>query len=273
MNKTPKWKHRLHEIIYDADTAAGKWFDLLLLIFILLSVVLVMLESVHSIDSKYHSLLDIAEWAITILFTVEYILRIVAVQKPWRYITSFFGIVDLLAMLPKYISLLITGTQGLVAIRALRLLRVFRILKLTRYVGEGNVLMIALRKSRPKILVFLSAVFILCVIFGSIMYLVEGADSGFTSIPRSVYWCIVTMTTVGYGDIAPITPLGQSIAAFIMILGYGIIAVPTGIVTAQLSRTKEKINNTQACPHCMFDKHSDKAIYCLKCGGRLNPDD
>ncbi|MBL6647184.1 MAG: ion transporter [Flavobacteriaceae bacterium] len=273
MKKIPKWKHRLHEVIYEADTPAGKWFDLLLLFFILLSVIFVMLESVGSIDAKYHDLLDVAEWTITILFTVEYILRIISVQKPWRYVTSFFGIVDLLAMLPKYISLVITGTQGLVAIRALRLLRVFRILKLTRYVGEGHVLMIALRKSRPKIFVFLSAVFILCIIFGSIMYLIEGSKSGFTSIPRSVYWCVVTMTTVGYGDIAPTTPLGQSIAAFIMILGYGIIAVPTGIVTAQLSKNKEKNHNTQACPHCMYDKHGDKAIYCQKCGGRLNPDE
>lgn len=266
-----KWRHKLHEVIYEADTKLGKWFDVVLLLLIIMSVLMVMLESVPSIDQKYHPYLDIIEWIITILFSLEYFLRILAVKKPIIYIKSFFGIIDLLAILPKYISLFAFGTQSLVAIRALRLLRVFRILKLTRYTHEANILMIALRRSRPKILVFISTVLIICIIFGSIMYLVEGSKSGFTSIPRSVYWCIVTLTTVGYGDIAPITAIGQFIAAFIMILGYGIIAVPTGIVTAELARSfQNKKTNTQACPNCMNENHMDHAIHCHRCGKVLN---
>ncbi|MGA1772255.1 MAG: ion transporter, partial [Flavobacteriaceae bacterium] len=212
---TPKFstfQHKLHEIIYEADTPMGKLFDVLLLIFILLSVLLVALESVPSIDQAFKDWFHWAEWIITILFSIEYVLRIVAVRNPFKYIFSFYGIIDLLSTLPKYIAIIFTGTQSLIALRALRLLRVFRILKLTRYIGESNSLMRALKASKAKILVFMFGVLILCVIFGTIMYLVESDASGFTSIPRSIYWCIVTLTTVGYGDIAPASNLGQFIA-------------------------------------------------------------
>lgn len=266
-----KYKHRLHEIIYEADTPAGKLFDVLLLVFILSSVVLVALESVHWIDEQYHDWLDAAEWFITIIFTIEYALRIVAINRPSKYIFSTFGIIDLVSTLPKYISLFLVGTQSLLALRALRLLRVFRILKLTRYIGESNSLLKALVRSRTKILVFMFSVVVLCIIFGTIMYMVEDNESGFTSIPRSIYWCIVTLTTVGYGDIAPTSPLGQFIASVIMILGYGIIAVPTGIVSAEFTSQAMKIDhNTQACPHCMTAQHKDNAKYCHQCGEILN---
>ena len=265
------WKLRLYEVIYEADTPLGKLFDLILLIFILFSVLLVALESVSWIDNEYHNLFNIIEWLITILFSVEYILRVICVKNPSKYILSFYGIIDLLSTLPKYISLLFMGTQSLIALRALRLLRVFRILKLTRYIGESNVLLKALRSSRPKILVFMFGVIILCIIFGTIMYLIESNQSGFTSIPRSIYWCVVTLTTVGYGDIAPETPLGQFLAAIIMIMGYGIIAVPTGIVSAEISMKKRSIDtNTKSCLNCLADNHSDDALYCNKCGNSLN---
>ena len=271
MEKT-KLQHRLHEIIYEADTPIGKLFDLIIIALILLSVVFVALDSVQPIYDKYHKEFNLAEWVITIIFTIEYIARILAVKKPIKYIFSFYGIVDLLAILPQYISLFLTGSEVLASIRALRLLRVFRILKLTRYVSESNKLMKAMRASRAKISVFLYFLIIICVLFGTLMYLVESDESGFTSIPESIYWCIVTLTTVGYGDIAPITPIGQFIAAFIMVLGYGIIAVPTGIVSAEfvMQKPKKIDTNTQHCPHCSNDNHKDKAIYCHKCGGVLN---
>ncbi len=262
-------KHTLHEIIYEADTKAGKLFDIVLLISILASIVFVMLESVQSINNKYGDFLNIAEWVITILFSIEYILRIITVKKPWKYIFSFYGIIDFLSTIPKYVSLILIGSHNLAAIRALRLLRVFRILKVTRYIGESNRLLVALKSSRPKIAVFLFFVLILCIILGTVMYMVEGSENGFTSIPRSVYWAIVTLTTVGYGDIAPGTPLGQFIASAIMILGYGIIAIPTGIVGSEIM--KSRINtSTQACPSCMRDNHNDAAVYCYHCGDKIN---
>lgn len=265
------FRHRWHEIIYEADTPAGKRFDIVLLLLIVLSVVLVMLESVESIRSQYSQFLDKCEWAITVLFTIEYVARIWVVQRPWRYVTSFFGVIDLLSLLPKYISFFFMSSGSLVALRALRLLRVFRILKLSRFIGESNFLMAALRASRAKISVFLFTVIILCIIFGTIMYLVEGEENGFSSIPRSVYWCIVTLTTVGYGDIAPMTSLGRFIASLIMIMGYGIIAVPTGIVTSEMSQQHQNPDtNTQACPHCMTETHLDNALYCHHCGKTLN---
>ncbi|MFH4965798.1 ion transporter [Gaetbulibacter sp. M235] len=281
MSNTSKrhWKVRLHEIIYEADTPAGKLFDIVLLITIIASIVMVMLESVKSIDSKYHDVLNISEWIITILFTIEYIARIISVKKPLNYITSFYGIIDLLSTIPKYLSILFTGTHALVALRALRLLRVFRILKLGRYLGASNNLVSALKASRAKISVFLFAVVIVAIILGTIMYMIEGEENGFTNIPKSVYWCIVTLTTVGFGDIAPQTPLGQFIAALVMILGYGIIAVPTGIVSAEytsLSKNKEdskKIDvhlNTQSCPNCSAENHKDNAEFCYNCGHKLN---
>lgn len=270
-NKSSNWRSKLHEIIYEADTPAGKFFDIILLIAILASIVFVMLETVEEFDNKYHNFLNAAEWVITILFSVEYIARIIAVKKPSKYIFSFYGVIDLLSTIPKYLSLLFVGTHALAALRALRLLRVFRILKLARYVGESNRLLVALRNSRAKIFVFLFFVVILCIILGTIMYLIEGGeDSGFTSIPRSVYWAVVTLTTVGYGDIAPVTALGQFIAAFIMILGYGIIAIPTGIVTAEYARNREIPTNTQSCPSCTAGGHKDNAEFCHKCGHILN---
>lgn len=267
-NKKNSWKFKLHEIIYEADTPAGKLFDVVLLIAIVFSIILVMLESIESFDNKYHFFLDTSEWIITILFTIEYILRIIAIKKPAKYIFSFYGIIDLLSTLPKYISFFIVGSHQLIAFRALRLLRVFRILKLSRYIGASENLRKALKASRAKIAVFIFFILIMCVILGTLMYMVEGAENGFTSIPRSVYWAIVTLTTVGFGDIAPQTPLGQLIASVIMILGYGIIAIPTGIVTSEMAKTTDL--NTQTCPNCGAEKHKDKAIFCYNCGSKLN---
>lgn len=271
--KLKGWKGKLHEIIYEADTKQGKLFDIILILAILLSIVLVMLESIKSFDENYHNFLNISEWVITILFTFEYIARIITIKKPTSYIFSFYGIVDLLATIPKYISLIFGGTHALVALRALRLLRVFRILKLARYLVASTKLITALKASRIKIAVFLFSVVVLTIILGTIMYLVEGPENGFTSIPHSMYWAIVTLTTVGYGDLAPHTPFGQFIASIVMILGYGIIAVPTGIVTSEITRVENIPNtNTQHCSNCSAAKHLDNAEYCHKCGGKLNHD-
>lgn len=276
------WKDKLHEIIYEADTPAGKLFDVILLITILASILLVMLESVKSIDAQYHTFLNISEWIITILFSLEYIARIISVKKPANYIFSFYGIIDLLSTLPKYISLIFAGTHALIALRALRLLRIFRILKLARYLGASQNLASAIKASKAKISVFLFAVLIAATVFGTIMYLVEGEESGFTNIPKSVYWCIVTLTTVGFGDITPTTPLGQFIASLIMILGYGIIAVPTGIVSAEYTKQanddkggkqqNEMHLNSQSCANCLAEAHSDDSEYCYKCGHKLHHD-
>ena len=265
-----KWKYKLHEIIFEADTPAGKLFDIILLITILLSVLFVSLESVVSIDQVYHHYLNWIGWTITILFSIEYVLRIICVVKPLNYILSFYGIIDLLSTAPMYIGLILSGPQSLVALKALRLLRVFRILKLTKYVRESNFLIQALKYSKTKILVFIFCIFILCIVFGTLMYLVEDPSAGFNSIPRSIYWCVVTLTTVGYGDIYPQTALGQFIASFIMIMGYGIIAVPTGIITAEMSKQKSIDTNTQACPHCLNPSHKEAAIFCHQCGKLLN---
>jgi len=271
--KLKNWKEKVHEVIYEADTPAGKLFDVILLLVILLSILLVMLESIESIGTKYAYILNVAEWVITILFSIEYIARIISFEKPKTYVFSFYGIIDLLSTIPKYISLFALGTHSLVALRALRLLRVFRILKLTRFIGESANFGKALKRSRAKIAVFISFVIVLCIILGTVMYLVESNEgSGFTSIPRSVYWAIVTLTTVGYGDIAPITALGQFIASLIMILGYGIIAIPTGIVTSEMSKSEKELipNNTQNCANCNEDYHQDNAEFCHKCGNKIN---
>ena len=271
--KLKNWKEKVHEVIYEADTPAGKLFDVILLLVILLSILLVMLESIESIGTKYAYILNVAEWVITILFSIEYIARIISVEKPKTYVFSFYGIIDLLSTIPKYISLFVLGTHSLVALRALRLLRVFRILKLTRFIGESANFGKALKRSRAKIAVFISFVIVVCIILGTVMYLVESnEESGFTSIPRSVYWAIVTLTTVGYGDIAPITALGQFIASLIMILGYGIIAIPTGIVTSEMSKSEKELipNNTQNCANCNEDYHQDNAEFCHKCGNKIN---
>jgi voltage-gated potassium channel len=274
------WKARLHEIIYEADTPEGKLFDVILLIAILASIILVLLESVKSFDAAHHNLLNISEWIITILFSFEYIARIISVKKPLKYVFSFYGIIDFLSTIPKYISLLFGGVHALAALRALRLLRVFRILKLARYLGASQNLVNALKASRAKISVFLFAVIIVSIILGTIMYLIEGEANGFSNIPKSVYWCIVTLTTVGFGDIAPQTPLGQFIASIVMILGYGIIAVPTGIVSAEYTKSsnsnpkdikeKELHLNTQSCSNCAAEKHKDGAEFCYNCGHKLD---
>lgn len=265
------WKDKLHEIIYEADTPAGKLFDVIILVMILASIILVMLESVSYINDIYAPVFNTLEWVITIVFTLEYFLRIIAINKPQKYIFSFFGIVDLLSTVPKYLSILFVGTHALVALRALRLLRVFRILKLARFIGESNSLVKALRASRAKISVFMFAVLIISIILGTIMYLIEGPEHGFSSIPRSVYWCIVTLTTVGYGDISPETPLGQLIASIVMVIGYGIIAVPTGIVSAEYAQQTKKIPlNTQSCSNCHEYNHKDNAKFCHHCGENLH---
>ncbi len=270
-NNKSTWKSKLHEIIYEADTPAGKLFDIILLIFILASVLFVMLESVSSINSIYQEFFNIAEWVITILFTIEYFARIICIKKPSQYIFSFYGIVDLLSTIPKYLAVFFVGGHALVALRALRLLRVFRILKLARYIGASNNLMLALKASKAKIFVFLFFVFIISIILGTVMYLVESnQDSGFTSIPESVYWAIVTLTTVGYGDIAPVTPLGHFIAALVMIMGYGIIAIPTGIITAEYISSEKVETNTQSCQSCSAEGHKDSAGFCYECGHKLH---
>ena len=270
-NKT-SWREKIHEIIYEADTPEGKLFDVILLITIIASILLVMLESVESIDFKYHDYLNIGEWIITIFFSIEYILRIISIKKPLKYVFSFYGIIDLLSTIPMYLTFILVGSHSLVALRALRLLRVFRILKLARYTGASEKLTLAMRASKAKISVFLFFIVIVCIILGTVMYMVEGQENGFTNIPKSIYWAIVTLTTVGFGDIAPQTPLGQLIASVIMILGYAVIAIPTGIVSSEL--TKSTLNedvNTQSCPNCLKEKHKDNAIYCYNCGSILNP--
>jgi len=272
MNKAHKkrapWRDTLHEIIFEAETPAGKWFDILLIVSICASVLAVMLDSVSGISIHYGSLLTGFEWFFTIVFTIEYILRLICVDRPRLYATSFFGIVDLLAIIPTYISFLIPGSEYLLVIRILRILRIFRVLKLVQYMGEAILLMRALRASGRKIIVFLFAVLTLVIIFGSIMYLLEGAENGFTSIPRSIYWAIVTLTTVGYGDISPQTNIGQVLAACIMILGYSIIAVPTGIVTVELSQLSSK-KVTQSCKNCSAEGHDEDADFCKYCGVEL----
>ncbi len=271
-NSYKDWKRKLHEVIYGTHTPAGKLFDIILLVLILYSIIVVMLESVPRFDTKYHRFLNISEWVITILFSIEYILRIICIKKPKKYIFSFFGIIDLLSTIPKYLSFFFVGSQYLTALRALRLLRVFRILKLVRFVGESNKLAGALKASRTKIFVFVFFVLIISVLLGTLMYLIEGPEHGFNSIPHSVYWTIVTLTTVGYGDISPETPLGQFLATLIMIIGYGIIAVPTGIVSAEYASSKKENKNMdegRSCPSCSAEIYRSDAVYCRKCGYNL----
>ncbi len=263
------WRQTLFEVIFEANTPAGKWFDLILIVCILLSVMMVMLDSVAKIRADYGNLLYAAEWFFTILFTIEYILRLLCIGRPFRYAISFFGVVDLLAILPTYLSLLFFGRSYLLVVRLLRVLRIFRVLKLGHHTKEATVLKNALYASRRKILVFLFVVLTLVVIIGSLMYVIEEADNGFTSIPRSVYWTIVTLTTVGYGDISPQSSLGQFLAAIVMILGYSIIAVPTGIVTVELSRAYTDKSNPQVCPNCSAEGHDRDAQFCKYCGTKL----
>ena len=264
---TPRRQH-LYEVIFEAETPAGQAFDIALLVAILLSVLAVLLESVAEIRENYGFWLYGAEWFFTIVFTVEYILRLSSVMRPHRYALSFFGIIDLLAILPTYFSLIFSGAQTLLVIRVFRLLRLFRVFKLTRYMGEARFLVAALRASQYKISVFLLTIASIVVIMGALMYLVEGPEHGFTSIPRGIYWAIVTMTTVGYGDIAPQSPLGQAFAATLMIIGYSIIAVPTGIVTVELAQLSKSIQMVP-CPGCGLKAHLQDARYCRHCGSKL----
>lgn len=262
------WRSKLHEIVFEAETTAGKAFDLAVITLILLSVLVVLLESVKSIRDSHGETLIAIEWFFTIVFSIEYILRIISVKKPLRYALSFYGLIDLMAILPTYVSLFVPGTQYLLTIRILRLLRIFRILKLTAYLTEANVIMSALRASRRKISVFLLAILSLVTIVGTAIYVIEGEENGFTDIPTSIYWAIVTLTTVGYGDLSPKTPFGKALASLVMIAGYAIIAVPTGIVTVELTRSTKEAT-TQMCPDCHTYGHDTDAVFCKYCSAKL----
>lgn len=272
---SPQKKEDLHEIIFEADTPRGKVFDVALIFLIILSVIIVMLETVKSIDLKFHTLFKVLEWIFTIIFTIEYILRLHVTKRPMKYATSFFGIIDLVAILPSFLGLFLIGSQieSLLVIRALRLLRVFRVLKMVSFLRHGKIILVALRQSAPKILVFLFFIIIATVVFGSVMYLIEGTtNSKFSSIPESIYWAVVTLTTVGYGDISPTTPIGKFLASCVMIIGYAIIAVPTGIVSSELINANADADHTstQVCRYCASEGHHEDAKYCNKCGEMLN---
>ena len=263
------WRERWYEIIFEADTPEGKLFDVVLLVAILSSVLVVMLESVDDISRQYGPLLVKAEWFFTGLFTVEYVVRIICARRAWRYIFSFYGVVDLMAIVPTYLMYLLPRSLGLAAGRALRLLRAFRIFKLAPMLSESNALRRAIWASRARLAVFLAFVLTAVVIVGAAMYLIEGPVHGFTSIPQGMYWAIVTMTTVGYGDVAPQSPLGKMIAAGIMLLGYSLLIVPTGIVSVELAQRSYKPLTTQVCPECMAEGHDTDAVHCKFCGARL----
>jgi len=266
---TAPWRARLHEIVFEADTKAGRAFDVCLVVAILAAVACAMLETVRDLSPGAHEALYAAEWVFTALFSLEYVVRMLCVGRPLRYATSFFGLVDLCAILPTYLSLLLPGSQSLLVIRSLRLLRIFRVLKLARYLSEARALRLALRASRAKITVFLATVLAVVAIVGAGMYLIEGPENGFTSIPMAMYWAIVTMTTVGYGDISPHTPLGQLLAALLMVIGYGMIIVPTGIVSAEMAQRALRPVSTQACPSCSREGHDADARHCKWCGAAL----
>jgi len=263
-------KEKLHEIIFEADTPMGKVFDIVLMVFIIASVLVVMLESVQTINQEYQYLFEVLEWVFTIFFTIEYVLRLYCVYRPMKYALSFFGVIDLLAILPTYISFLFPEVRALAAVRAMRILRVFRIFKLGRFLKEGYVIMSAMRASVPKITFFLVFIVLVVTVMGSVMYIIEGGvDSTFDSIPRSIYWAIVTLTTVGYGDISPTTGFGQFIASVIMIMGYVVIAVPTGIVSAELVSGDHEQHNSISCRYCAQEGHDDDAVHCKYCGELL----
>ena len=268
--QTNKWRSRLHEVIFESNTSAGKAFDICLLISILTSMAVVMLDSVESLHQRYGGVFFVLEWSFTILFTIEYLLRLIAVKRPLLYVFSFLGLVDLLAIIPMYLSIFLVGAQSLLVLRALRFIRIFRIFKLTHFLSEISFLSAALRSSAKKISVFMLIVIAIVIILGSIMYLVESEESGFTSIPESIYWAIVTITTVGYGDMTPVTPTGKFIASVIMLLGYSIIAVPTGILTTEIAMmSRETKRGHEACPGCGKEGHEDNAVFCKFCGEKL----
>jgi voltage-gated potassium channel len=264
------WREVLYDIIFKADTIAGKSFDIAIIVIIALSVITVIINTVDSIEQEYGNILHIAEWVFTIIFTIEYILRLICCKRPAAYARSFFGVVDLFSIVPTYVSVFLPGSHVLLVVRILRVLRIFRVLKLVKYIGESELLIDALRSSRRKIIVFLFSVVTIVIIFGSVMYIVETPDNGFTNIPQSIYWAVVTLTTVGYGDLAPQSNIGKSIAMVIMVMGYGILAVPTGIVTAEI--TKSMGHNKVAsnvCEGCGYRWHDDDAHYCKHCGNSL----
>ncbi|HJM54870.1 MAG TPA: ion transporter [Poseidonia sp.] len=260
-------KERIHRVIFEAESPSGKFFDVALLIAIIASIVAVSLESVDSIDKNYHAELRMIEWIITILFTLEYLLRLYSTKKSQKYATSFFGMIDLIAILPTYLSLIIPGAQSLLVLRAMRLLRMFRVLKLSRYIDEGEVLIQAISQSRTRIIIFLFTVTILGFISGAMMYLLEGPTNGFTSIPQSVYWSLTTITGTGYGDTVPSTPMGKFLAVAIMVLGYSLIIVPTGIVSSELIKLGEV--DRRACNSCSKEGHDKNAKHCKFCGETL----
>jgi len=265
------WRLRLYEVVFESETPAGKRFDLIVIATILLSVAVVLADSVQTIRERHGTLLDAAEWLVTILFSLEYAVRLLAVNRPQRYATSFFGVVDLLAVLPSYLSLLFPEAQYLADVRILRLLRIFRIFKLTAYIDEYRMLGAAMAASRRKIMVFLSVVVMIVLIVGTLMYVIEGPQHGFTSIPVAVYWAISTMTTVGYGDMVPRTDIGRTLASIMMLMGWGILAVPTGIVTAEMTaqRFKMYLPDLRACTACGAQGHDADAGFCKHCGAPL----
>ncbi|MBE7516791.1 MAG: ion transporter [Chloracidobacterium sp.] len=261
-------RERLYEIVFEAETPAGRFFDITVIALILISLVAVFLESVRSIRDVYLDELHIIEWILTVLFSIEYVLRLISSRRPFRYVFSFYGLVDLLAILPSYISLFVPGTQYLLTIRVLRLLRIFRVLKLSKYVSESRVIVAALRTSKHKISVFVVAILSIAIVVGSLMYVVEGEEHGFVDLPTSVYWAVVTLTTVGYGDLSPQTLLGKFLASIVMVMGYGIIAVPTGIFTRELIKAS-KSASTQLCAECHAEGHDMDAVHCKYCGTKL----
>lgn len=263
------WRRTLYTIIFESDTRAGLLFDVALLVAIIASVVVVMFDSVHPLSSGYNELLEVLEWVFTLLFTIEYIARLVCVDRPWRYARSFFGIVDLVSILPTYLAVFVPELHALIDVRVLRMLRVFRVLKLTAYLTEYQQLGIALRNSRRKIAVFLATVVMIVVTMGTVMYVVEGSQNGFTSIPISIYWAITTMTTVGFGDIAPQTDVGRFIASLMMLMGWGVLAVPTGIVTAEMTSQRLRAAPDHRCASCRSGEHAADALFCRICGTRL----
>ncbi len=266
--KNHEFRNKVYEIVFESDTRAGKLFDLILLWLIVFSILSVFIESVASFREKYLFEIHVAEWIFTILFTIEYILRVYSSHKPLKYIFSFYGLVDFVSFIPNYLAFFFAGVQYLMVIRAFRLLRVFRILKLSRFLDQGNILKNALKASVHKIVVFIATVITVVTIVGTLMYIIEGNESGFTSIPISIYWAIVTITTVGYGDISPQSPLGQFLASFLMIIGYGIIAVPTGIVTIEMARANDEARTK--CSDCESAIYPRYANFCANCGKELN---
>ncbi|WP_239494966.1 ion transporter [Pedobacter yulinensis] len=269
-NEKKDWRFRLHEVIYESNTKAGKAFDVALLFAIFASIVVVMLDSVHSLHLRFGRLFNRAEWLFTALFTVEYILRLISIRRPWRYVFSLLGLIDLLALIPSYLSIVFVGAQSLLVFRAFRLLRIFRIFKLGEFLTEIHFLQQALKGSVRKISIFLLTVLTIAIILGSVMYLVEEKENGFSNIPESIYWAIVTITTVGYGDISPVTPIGKFVASIVMLIGYAIIAVPTGIITHDIALAlKKRKELPEVCPSCAREGHDDDALFCKHCGSSL----